>query len=174
MWPWIVPLIVGVRILTVDLPLPVELGQDAAAVTLIGPNDADGLRRMSTIVADPAENLVLRLQGVEADQAPGVSWEVYVASSEETDCDNVPALVGILSFYGAPPGSEFVFPLDAAIAAGEPVGLKIIFKPTSGVEVDGVPVPPIVRTPARIGGITLETERATCQRSPNFPPPDHL
>jgi len=160
MWPFIVM----AQILVVDLPRPLELGQDAVEITLIAPCDADARRRVSTIAADPEENLVLRLRSVEADEEQDVSWEVYVASSDKADCDNVPALAGILSLYGAPPSAEFVFPLDAAVVAGEPVGLKVIFKPISGLVVDGEPVPPTVRTSVRIGGISLETEGAVAIR----------
>jgi hypothetical protein len=148
------------QVLVADLSRPLELGQDEAEITLVAPDDAEGRRRVEAIAADPRENLVLRLRDVEADEEPGVSWEVYVASSDETDRDNVPALAGILSLYGAPPDAEFVVPLDAALLAGEPVGLRIIFRPTSGLVVDGEAVPPTVRTEVRIGGIGLETERA--------------
>ncbi len=157
-------LIVTLQILAVDLPRPLELGQDAAEITLIAPGDADARRRVTTIAADPAENLVLHLHNVEADEEPEVSWEVYVASSDKADCDNVPALAGILSLYGAPPSAEFVFPLDSAVVAGEPVGLKVIFRPISGLVVDGEAVPPTVRTSVWIGGISLETEGAVAVR----------
>ena len=156
MWP----LIVMAQILVVDVPRPIELGQDAAEITLVAADDADVRRRVSTIAADPAENLVLRLRSVEADEVPEVSWEIYVASSDKADRDNVPALAGILSLYGAPPSAEFAFPLDAAVVAGEPVGLKVIFRPISGLVVNGEPVPPTVRSTVRIGGISLETEGA--------------
>lgn len=160
MWP----LIVMAQILVVDLPHPLELGQDATEIMLIAPGDTVLSRQVRTIAADPAENLVLHLHSVEADKEPEVSWEVYVASSDEADSDNVPALVGILSLFGAPPSAEFLFPLDAAVIAGNPVGLKVVFRPISGIEVDGKPVPPIVRSPVRIGGISLETEGAASIR----------
>lgn len=160
MWP----LIVAVQILAVDLPHPLELGQDAVEITLIASDDVDLGRRVNSIAADPKQNLVLHLRSVEADEKPEVSWEVYVASSDKADCDNVPALAGILSLYGAPPNAEFVFPLDPAVVAGEPVGLKVIFRPTSGLVVDGEPVPPTVRTSVRIGGISIETEEAVAIR----------
>lgn len=157
-------LIVAVQILAVDLPRPLELGQDSSEITLIAAGDADMSRRVSTIATDPAENLVLLLHNVEADEKPEVSWEVYVASSDKMDCDNVPALAGILSLYGALPSAEFVFPLDSAVVAGKPVGLKIIFRPISGLEVDGDPVSPTVRTSVRIGAISLESEGAAADR----------
>ncbi len=156
MWP----LIAMAQILAVDLPRPLELGQDAAEITLIAPGDTEVRRRVSTIVADPAENLVLQLHSVEADEEPKVSWEVYVASSDEADCGNAPALAGLLSLYGMPRGADFVFPLDSAIVAGEPVGLKVIFRPISGLEVDGEPVPPTFRATVWIGGISLASEAA--------------
>lgn len=160
MWP----LILAAQILAAELPHPLELGQDAVEITLIAPGDTDVRRRVGIIAADPAENLVLHLRSVEADEDPEASWEVYVASSDAADRDNVPALAGILSLYGAPPSAEFVFPLDAAVIAGEPVGLKVIFRPISGVVVDGEPVPPTVRTPVRIGSISLKTEGAVADR----------
>jgi hypothetical protein len=160
MWP----LILLAPLLAVDLPRPLELGQDAVEVTLIEPGDADARRRVSAIASDPEENLVLRLRGVEADEDPGASWEIYVASSDEADGDNVPALAGILSLYGAPPSAAFVFPLDTAVVTGKPVGLKVIFRPTSGIVVDGEPVPPTVRTSVRIGSIRLETEEGAAIR----------
>ena len=160
MWP----LIVMAQILVADLPRPLELGQGAAEITLIAPGDTILRRQVRTIAADPAENLVLHLHSVEADKELEVSWEVYVASSDEADSNNVPALVGILSLFGAPPSAEFVFPLDAAVIAGEPVGLKIVFRPISGLEVDRKLIPPIVNSPVRIGGISLETEGAAAIR----------
>lgn len=151
-------LILVAQTLVVDLPRSVELGKDAVEITLIEPSDAEARQRLSSIAADPAENLVLHLRGVEADEEPGASWEIYVASSDEADCDNVPALAGILSLYGAPPSAAFVFPLDAAIDASKPVGLKVIFRPTSGLVVEGEPIPPTIRASVRIGSIGLETE----------------
>ncbi len=162
MWPL---LIVMAQILVVDLPRPLELGQDAAEITLIAPGDTVLRQQVGTIAADPEENLVLHLHSVEADKEPEVSWEVYVASSDEADSDNAPALVGLLSLFGVPSSAEFVFPLDVAFIASEPVGLKIVFRPISGLEVDGEPVPPIVSGPVRIGGISLETEAAAAIRN---------
>lgn len=159
------PLVMMLQILAVDLPHPLELGQDATEITLIAPADAGLLRRLITVAGDPSENLVLRLHRVEADEVPKVSWEVYVASSDPLDCDNVPELAGILSLYGALPGAAFVLPLDAALLATQPIGLKVIFRPTSGLIVDGEPVPPNVRTTVRIGDISLETEKASNGKS---------
>ena len=154
MWP----LVIMLQILALAPPQPFELGQDTTQLTLITPGEAGLLRRVSAIVADPAENLLLRLGRVASDEEPGASWEVYVASSDPGDCDNVPALAGILSLYGAMPEAEFVLPLDLALAAGKPVGIKLLFKPVSGLVVDGEPVPVRVRSTVRIGAISLETE----------------
>ena len=156
--------IVMVQLLAVDLASPLELGQEEAEITLIAPDDADARRRVSAIAADPRQNLVLRLSNVEADERPQVSWKVFVASSGEEDRDDVPVLAGILSLYGMPPGAEFVFPLDPAVAA-DPAGLKVIFRPTSGLEVDGETVPPTVRTSVRIGAISLEAEGTADERN---------
>lgn len=154
MWP----LVIVLQLLALEPPQPFELGQDTAQLTLITPGEADLLRRVSAVVADPAENLLLRLGRVESDEEPGASWEVYVASADPGDCDNVPALAGILSLYGAMPGAEFVLPLDLALAAGKPIGIRLLFKPVSGLVVNGQPVPASVRSTVRIGAISLETE----------------
>lgn len=153
-------LILAAEFLAIELQRPLELGADAVEITLVSPDDVDLRRQVSSIAADPAENLVLRLSSVEADGAPGVSWEVYLASSDDSDCDNVPSLVGIFSPYGVQPDAEFVFALDPALVVGEPVGVKVIFRPVSGLEEEGEPVPPTVRGTIRIGGISLETDRA--------------
>lgn len=151
-------LILAVEILAIDLLRPLELGSEAVEITLISPDDDNLRRQVSAIAADPDENLVLRLRSVETGAESQVSWEVYVASSDNADCDNIPALAGILSSYGAQPIAEFVFPLDSPVVVGEPVGLKVIFKPISGLVLDGKPIPPTVQTSVRIGAISLETE----------------
>ena len=159
MWP----LIVAAQILVVDLPHPLELGRGAAEITLIEAQQTDLRRQVNTIAKDSEQNLVLRLASVEADETPNVSWEVYVASSDTEDCDNVPALAGILSLYGTQPSTEYVFPLGPAIVASQPIGLKIIFKPISGLEVADERAQPAVQNSVRVGAISLETEKRSTQ-----------
>jgi hypothetical protein len=157
MWP----LIVMTVIVTFDLAYPVELGQGRTEITLISRSDDSMRPQFKNIVNDPEENVVLRLSNVEADEEPGSSWEVYVASSEKEECGATPTLIGMLSLYGAPTSADFVFPLDEAIAGGDYIGLKVIFKPTSGIVVEGNAEPAKVRTAVRIGKISLETDKAT-------------
>jgi hypothetical protein len=153
-------LIALIQLLVVDLPHPLVLGQDAVEITLIAPGDTDLRRQMAAVAADSTRNLVLRLHGVEADGDPGVSWAVYVASADPADSDNIPTLAGILSLYGAPPSAELVVPLDTAVLVGKPAGLKVVFRPISGLEVDDDSVPPKVLASVRVAGIRLETDEA--------------
>ena len=156
MWP----LILAAEILAIELQQPLELGEDSVEITLISPDDADLQRQVVGIAADPDENLVLRLSSIESDVASSVSWEVHLAPLENSDCGKNSTLVGMLSPFGVQPDAEFVFALDPPSIVREPVGLKVIFRPVSGLEEEGKPVPPTVRGTMRIGAISLETDRA--------------
>lgn len=149
-----------IQLLVVDLPQPLVLGPGETEITLIAAGDTDLRRRVTAVAADPARNLVLRLRGVEADADPGVSWVVYVASADPADAEQAPVLAGILSLYGAPPSAEFVLPLDTAVVEGDPAGLRIVFRPISGLEVEGESAPPEVLAPVRISGVHLEIVEA--------------
>ena len=157
-------LIIAAEILAIDLFQPLELIEEPVEITLISPDDADLQRQVSRVSADPSENLVLRLSSVEADEASGVSWEVHLVSVQNADCRERSVLIGVLSPFGVRSDTEFAFSLASAVGAGSPSGLKLIFRPVSGIEKDGEPVPPTVRGTMRIGGILLESETAAGRR----------
>jgi len=150
------PFVLAIQLLAVDLPQPLELAQEPVEVVLTQPDEEDRNRHLRELAADPAREVVLRLLDVRAESDPGVSWELHLSSSAPGPRDDEPALIGILSLFGAPPIGEFAFPLDAALLAVGPAGLEVRFTPISGLETDGQAVPAVVRSTVHIGGLRLE------------------
>jgi hypothetical protein len=150
-------IVIGV-IASLNLTQPLELGSDLTTITIVPEDDANLHRLIRSIAADPNENIVLRLSGLEARDQSGASWEVRIAPADNVNCDAAPSLVGHLSSFGITPGTEFVYRLDEAIPAAHCIGLKVIFEPTSGIEVSGIPEATTVCARLRISRITLETD----------------
>ncbi len=145
-----------VQVLAVDLPQPLELGAEPTEITLIAAADTELRRRIRVIAADPAQDLLLRVTQVDAEEPPQVSWEVHVDSADHADHTGTPVLAGVLSLYGAPASAEFVFPLDRAVLTARPVGLKVVFRPTTGLASDGEDLAHKIAAPVRIGAISIE------------------
>jgi len=106
---------------------------------------------------------------VEAENPPGVVWDVFVGLPVNAvpDADG-PFFVGTLALFG--PGirsahrhsesAHFVFPINRAIAAAmkaNPEGTAVTFVP-HGVLVNGKPSRPEVKSPVRIGQARLTVE----------------
>lgn len=168
MWPWIQWELIS----TLLLAQPVVLSNEAVTIPLISREDTALGKRLSDIARDPTQNVVLVLKGVEADAPPEASWEICVGPADTKRCAQSPYFVGILSLYGQGIRSEggknyrpaeFVFPLDRAIAAAGAENLQATFVPTSGVVVEGRPLPAKVRSNVRIGEISLAIDSAQPQ-----------
>lgn len=141
-----------------DLPQPFELGPVPSSITLVAPGDAELRRRVQQVVSDPGENLVLRLGELAAEADPGVSWEVHATPAVVAPETGPGSLVGVLALYGAGPDAEFVFVLDAALAADACGGVHIVFVPVSGLDSEDAAAPVVVRSRVTVGTIRLEAE----------------
>jgi len=149
---------------------PVELKGETVFVP-IDLNEFMG--KLSSVMDSKKDILLLDLDGVEAAQQPGVSWAVYAGLPVEGEASvNSPYYVGTLSLFGSGVRSEkhhefkpahFVYPLNRALRTTLETGMKrlqITFVPL-GIVVDGKPTRPEVKSPVRIGKISLVVEKAT-------------
>jgi hypothetical protein len=152
-------------ILSADLAQPLALGRKPVGITLISPGDADTRRRVERVASAPEESVVLRLGRLAAAEDPGVSWEVHALPADPAASPSGASLVGLVSMYGAALETEAVYALDAAIAAGKGRGLRLVFVPVSGLEVEDETAPAAVASTMTIGAISLEVERAPGGRS---------
>ena len=161
-WPdWIIDVIARVK-----PPEPVILGPDASTVPLVGTDKALG-ERLVTLAKDPSVSLVMRFADVMAEREPGASWEVYVGQRGRMKTDpESPNFVGTVALFGdgikgeGHHAAEFSFALDRALGeVSDPSQLVVVFVPSSGVVLDGRPVPPKVAAPVAIGDISLQAER---------------
>jgi hypothetical protein len=120
---------------------PFILRERPLRIRLVPPEQRAALPRLMQAARSGA-NLALRLDGIEADRQPGVSWEVHAgpagfAPSKES-------FVGIFGLFGAGlrtrahhyhPAS-FVFPLRK-VANLDPSRLELLFVPVPGAPRDG-------------------------------------
>lgn len=117
----LVPSLALVMLMQLALP-PIELTGNATTVPL----DATQARALSSLAANAAHTLLLRLDDVVAERSPGIYWEVYVEPRGARFDPNGPYYVGNVVLFGSGIRSEggasfkpahFVFPLNAALRA---------------------------------------------------------
>jgi len=149
---------------------PVELKGETVSVP-IELKELSG--KLRAVIESKADTLLLDLNGVEAEQQPGVAWAVYVGLPGEAEGDvNSPSYVGTLSLFGSGIRSEkhhefqpahFVYPLNRAVQAALKANaerMQVTFVPL-GIVVDGKPTRPEVKSAVRIGKISLVIDKAT-------------
>lgn len=149
---------------------PVELGGQTVTV----PIELKEIRQKATAVLEgKKDTLLLDLDGVETEKPPGVGWAVYAGLPEGTEAGaDSPYYIGTLSLFGSGIRSErhhefkpahFVYSLNRAVEAAlksSEERMPITFVPMGAV-VDGKPTKPEVKSPVRIGKISLVIEKAT-------------
>jgi hypothetical protein len=131
--------------------------------------------RIEKVAGSEIDMLLLHLEGMEADEHPGIVWGVWAGLPEGTEpVAEIPSHIGVVALFGAgirreaAAGHEFmpaetVFPLNRAVREAlkkNPENLEIRFVPL-GIFIDGKPTKPALRAPLRIGKISLEIEHAT-------------
>jgi hypothetical protein len=148
---------------------PVELKGETVSV----PVELKEIRgKIIAVLESKADTLLLDLDGVEAEQQPGVAWAVYVGAPGTIEEDvKSPAYVGTLSLFGSGVRSEkhhefkpahFEYPLNQAIPAALKANaerMQVTFVPL-GIVVDGKPTRPEVKSSVHIGKISLVVEKA--------------
>jgi hypothetical protein len=163
-------LLLGLELIsTLLLAQPVVLGKEPLTLPLASQEDRALSERLLEVARSPAQNVVLVLKGVVAEERPEASWEVYVEPAGAAPGAPGPYLVGIVSLFDRGilseaqqnrEPAEFLFVLDKAIADSGNKDLQVRFVPTSGVVVDGRPQPVVVRSNVTIGEISLAVEAA--------------
>lgn len=157
---------------------PVELGPERVQIPI---EIKDFRKRLSTLAADKMQSLLLKFDNVEADEQPGVVWEVYAGlpSGKAPDADG-PYFVGTVALFSdgirkqgqhSAAGHEykpasFSFTLDRVLAdllKRSEDKLQITMVP-SGVLVDGKPTRPRVQSKVRIGQVALVVRQQTKAR----------
>ena len=155
--------------LRLDLQVPLVLDGEKH-VPLVGARSDIGEKLLSA-AKEPAAELVMQFKDVMADRNPETSWEVYVGprGRVKTVAES-PNFVGNVAMFGdgikgeGHHVGEFSFPLGRALREGfDPSQLEIILVPSSGIVVDGRPVPPKIQAPIRVGEVSLQVERARPQ-----------
>jgi tyrosinase len=158
------------RVVLLQLPgTPVELKSEPVAF----PIELKEIReKIKTVLESKADTLLLELDEVEAEQQPGVGWAVFLGLPAGVEGEvNSPYYVGSLSLFGAGVHSEkqhefkpahFVYPLNRAVEAALKANQErvvLTFVPL-GIVVDGKPTRPEVKSPVRIGKMSLVIEKA--------------
>jgi Common central domain of tyrosinase/Polyphenol oxidase middle domain len=160
-WPW-------VREVLFRLPgPPVELKGEPVSF----PIELKEFReRLARWAADANETLLLELDDVEAEKQPGVTWEVYLGLPEGAARDaNSPHYIGSLALFGTGVRSEahhkfvpahFEYPIGGALQAAfarneDRVSLTLV---PSGILIDGKPSRPEVKSPVRIGNLSISVD----------------
>jgi len=157
------------REILLRLPIPpVELKAEPVSV----PIELKEIRgRIAPVVESQTDTLLLELDDVEADKQPGVVWAVYVGLPAGAEADaKSPSFVGTLALFGSGIRSEkrrgykpaqFVYSLNRAAQASlkaNAESMLVTFVPL-GILIDGKPSRPEVKSPVRIGKVTLSIER---------------
>ena len=152
---------------------PVELKGEQVSVPIEVRQIQERLERVAA-AANPLDTLVLHLEGMEADEHPGVVWGVWVGLPPGTAAAaEIPSHVGVVALFGAGIRSEAsghafmpaetVLPLNRAVREAlqtKNESLEVRFVPL-GILIDGKPTTPKVRATLRIGKVRVEVERAT-------------
>ncbi|HMC30275.1 MAG TPA: tyrosinase family protein [Candidatus Angelobacter sp.] len=147
---------------------PVELGEREVTV----PIDIAQLReRIPALLQSKNERLVIELDNVVADRAPGVVWEVYLGAPPNTPLTSEsPHFLGVMTLFAAGvrehahgefKPEHFTFRANRALEASlrtKQEKLPLVFVPT-GPLIDGKPSHPKVQSPVRIGAINVAIAR---------------
>ncbi len=134
--------------------------------------------QLRSLLESATDQIVLELQDVEAESSPDTAWDAYVGLPEGTSSDSKNSFfVGTVALFGTGIRSEahhgfrparFLFPIKRALAASLPDNagqLPVQFVP-QGVLPANKPLPPVVKSPVRIGRMNIMVERAP-ERSPS-------
>jgi tyrosinase len=154
---------------------PVELGEREVAV----PIDIAQIReRIPALLQSRNERLVIELDSVVAERAPGVVWEVYLGAPPNTALTaESPHFLGTMTLFAAGvrehshgdfQPAHFTFNATRALEAAmrtKQEKLPLVFVPT-GPLIDGKPSHPKLLSPVRIGAINVAIARAE-QRKDN-------
>jgi tyrosinase len=147
---------------------PVELGEREVSV----PIDIAQIReRIPALLQNRNERLVIELDNVVAERAPGVVWEIYLGAPPNTALTaESPHFLGTMTLFSAgvrehahsefQPG-HFTFNATRAFEAAlrtKQEKLPLVFVPT-GPLIDGKPSRPKVLSPVRIGAINVAIAR---------------
>jgi tyrosinase len=149
---------------------PVELKGEAVTVPI---ELKEIHQKVRAVLESKNDRLLLDVDGVEADEPPGVGWAVYAGlpAGAAAGADS-PYYVGSLSLFGSGIRSEkhhefkaahFVYALNRAVEFAMKANeerLTITFVPL-GIVVDGKPTRPEVKSAVRIGKISLMIDKAT-------------
>ncbi|MFI5093261.1 MAG: tyrosinase family protein [Candidatus Acidiferrum sp.] len=155
---------------------PVELKGETVSVPI---ELKEMIGKLRGVLESKTDRLLLKVDGVQAEEQPGVAWAVYVGPPGAVEEDvKSPAYVGTLSLFGSGVRGEkhhefrpahFVYPLNRAVEAvleANAERLQITFVPL-GIVVDGKPRRPEVKSTVRIGKMSLVIERATEAKEPD-------
>jgi tyrosinase len=160
---------------------PVELNQQEVYIPI---NIREVRQRLAPLAESKTDVLLLELDNVEAENSPGVVWEVYLglppvaAPNPES-----PFFVGTIALFGAGvrahahgdfKPAHFSLRANRAVATAlrsNQEVLRLLFVP-SGPLIDGKPSRPKVESPVRIGAINLSIGKATQKEGivPEKPP----
>jgi hypothetical protein len=150
-----------------ELPVPpVELKNEPVSFPI---NLAELKQRIPRVVEDKNKTIFLELDKVEAENPPGVVWDVFVGpSADAAKGTESPFFVGTLALFG--PGirsarhhaapAHFAFPINRAIEAAMKENAEralVTFVP-HGPLIDEKPSRPEVKSPVRIGQARLTVE----------------
>jgi hypothetical protein len=147
---------------------PVELGEREVAV----PIDIAKIReRIPALLRSKNERLVIELNNVVSEGAPGVVWEVYLGAPPNAALSaESPHFLGTMTLFAAGvrehahggfQPAHFTFNANRAIEAAlrtRQEKLPLVFVPT-GPLIDGKPSHPKVQSPVRIGAINVAIGR---------------
>ncbi len=152
---------------TIFLARPLVLGKEPVTLPLVTMEDRSLRQRLVDVARSPSQNVVLVLNGVEANSRPEASWEVHVEPVGVTPDARDSFLVGVVSLFDrgirSAAGQErdpaqFLFALDTAIATAGERALQVRFVPISGVVDRGGPQAANVRANVTIREVNLAVE----------------
>jgi hypothetical protein len=149
---------------------PVELKGEPVTVS-IDLKEISG--KVRSAMESKTDTVLLDLDGVEAEQQPGILWAVYAGLPGEAQADaHSPSYVGTLALFGSGVRSEkhhefkpahFVYPLNRALQAAlraNAARVQVTFVPL-GIVVDRKATRSEVKAPVRIGKISLVIDKAS-------------
>ena len=152
--------IIRVSVLT-SIKSAVLLRARPVRVALIPPREPEKARELVEILRRGDHRVAVQLTGVEAETQPGVSWEVHVGTTGFQP--NPKSLIGTFALFSAGlktrqqhyHPAEFTFSLGRALAGVSGEKFEVLFIPISGLDSSERALPPVVRSPVRIGEINV-------------------
>jgi hypothetical protein len=148
---------------------PVELGPQEVAVPIV--NLKEFRQKLAPLAENKEEPLLLELDNVVADRAPGVVWEVYLGLPPNAAPNpESPFFVGTMTLFSAGvrehahgefKPAHFRFHANRAVVEALRTNqeqLRLVFVP-SGPLMQGKPTRGKVESPVRIGTINLSVGR---------------